>query len=369
MISFPGRTGRRRRVMNEEVLSASTTHTALRARVVEQEKSPEAPRYSDAAGVENHPQITDFIPRRYRSLAVLTLSGALTVAALSTLHYFAIPISTAVRWTHTALFDFAAPGSLASWVASVVLFFGAVTCLLIYSLRRHRVDDYRGRYRVWLAASVACLVMSANSVVGLHGLLAETLTHFSGRSALRDGAAWWLVLAGLPLAWIAVRVFLDASECRLAALLLCGAFCGYAAGLAGFVGGLPVSSDPQSAALATGAGTLLGHWLLLAAVLSYARFVVLDAQGLIEHRPASAAIRPTHSERREQLAAVVSPRLDATPPQPARSPATTEWVDGRRAERQRYDDDTDDDSSEGDRKLSKAERKQLRKLKARDRAA
>ena len=31
----------------------------------------DAPRYSDAAGVENHPQITDFVPRRYRTIALL----------------------------------------------------------------------------------------------------------------------------------------------------------------------------------------------------------------------------------------------------------------------------------------------------------
>ena len=31
MVNFPGRNGRRRRVLNEEVLSASSAHVALRA--------------------------------------------------------------------------------------------------------------------------------------------------------------------------------------------------------------------------------------------------------------------------------------------------------------------------------------------------
>ena len=34
----------------------------------------------------------------------------------------------------------------------------SATCLLTYSIRRHRIDDYRGRYRVWLGAALACLV-------------------------------------------------------------------------------------------------------------------------------------------------------------------------------------------------------------------
>ena len=35
----------------------------------------QAPRYSDAAGVENHPQITDFVPRRYRTIVLLLMAG------------------------------------------------------------------------------------------------------------------------------------------------------------------------------------------------------------------------------------------------------------------------------------------------------
>ena len=47
-----------------------------------------------------------------------------------------------------------------------------------------------------------------------------------------------------------------------------------------------------------------------------------------------------------------------------------EWVDGSRRERDRYEAADDDmDAAAGDHKLSKAERKQMRKLKARNRAA
>ena len=52
MLSFPGRNGRRRRVLNEEVLSASGTHVALRALADDRDARHDAPRYSDAAGVE-----------------------------------------------------------------------------------------------------------------------------------------------------------------------------------------------------------------------------------------------------------------------------------------------------------------------------
>jgi hypothetical protein len=382
MLSLPGRNGRRRRVLNDEVLSASSSHVALRAMADSRDSSQDAPRYSDAAGIENHPQVTDFIPRRYRTISLLVLAGVLTTAALGAMHYFAVPIATSSGLAHIGLLAMSAPGSLATWIAAVVLLIAAVKCLLIYSIRRHRIDDYRGRYRIWLAAALACVLLSADSVVGLHDALAQSLSHHTGWSALRAGAVWWLILAGLPLTWIAVRTLLDVKECRVAAALLSAAVIGYITAGASFLG-LIATTDARIETLITGAATLLAGWLLLAAVASYARFVVLDAQGLIPvvHRttkpiksskaktartvePAPPTAKPATSI----FAAAGRPRpasLSDLPP--AKSPASsTEWTDGRRAERDEYDED--DDGSD-DSKLSKSERKRLRKLKSRNRAA
>jgi hypothetical protein len=68
MVNLPGR-DRRRRVLKDEVLAASSNYANHRS---QNDEAPavSAPRYSDAAGVENHPQITDFIPRRYATIAM-----------------------------------------------------------------------------------------------------------------------------------------------------------------------------------------------------------------------------------------------------------------------------------------------------------
>src|SRR5262245_28462305 len=244
MFSLPGRNGRRRRVLNDEVLSASSSHVALRAMADNRDSSQNAPRYSDAAGVETHPQVTDFIPRRYRTIALLVLAGVLTTAALAALHYFAVPIATACGLAHIGTIDLSAPGSLASWLASTVLVVTAVACVLVYSIRRHRIDDYRGRYRVWLGAALACVLLSADSVVGLHDALAQSLSHHTGWAALRAGAVWWLVIAGLPLTWIAVRLLLDVKECRVSATLLLVAVGGYLTAGASFLGMIR-TADPR----------------------------------------------------------------------------------------------------------------------------
>ena len=376
MFSLPGRNGRRRRVLNEEVLSASSSHVALRAMADNREASHDAPRYSDAAGVENHPQVTDFVPRRYRTIALLVLAGIMTTAALGALHYFAMPIAAACGLAHIGLLAMSAPGSLASWIAAVVLVVAAVMCLLVYSIRRHRIDDYRGRYRIWLAAALACVLVSADSVAGLHDALAQTLGHYTGWTALRAGAVWWLAVAGLPLTWIAVRMLLDVKECRVAVALLLTAIGSYVTAGASFLGLIPVS-DPRIETLTTGAASLVANWLLLTAVASYARFVVLDAQGLVPVVRMRRASKPAESRKATttriaessspptKLATSIFAAAGRTQP---KTSSSTEWTDGRRAERDNYDEDSDEESAD-DRKLSKAERKQLRKLKARNRAA
>src|SRR6478736_5329474 len=229
MVNFPGRSDRRRRVLKEEVRSTSGSRAMLRADVADN-----APRYTDAAGVENHPQVTDFVPRRYSTIALLGLFGVAATGITAALHYFALPIAISRGMNSSAAFDLTARGNLTEWLAAVVLFMASGFCVLTYSIRRHRIDDYRGRYRVWIGAELAWVALSANSVTGLHVVLSDVLTRATGWSALREGAAWWIALAGLPLAWIFVRVLLDIRECRIGAALLAGSAVCYGLSAASF---------------------------------------------------------------------------------------------------------------------------------------
>jgi hypothetical protein len=382
MVNFPGRNGRRRRVLNEEVLSASSSHAVLRA-FDQDDASRQAPRYSDAAGVEHHPQITDFVPRRYRTIGLLVLVGAVTTSGLALLHYFAPMLAARLGSTEVAGFEIAAPGNLAGWVEAVTLLLASVTCALVYSIRRHRIDDIRGRYRIWLAASAACLLMSANSVASLHQTLAHSLGYVTGWTALQDDAVWWII-GGLPLAWIVARAFVDTLECRLAASLLVASTLCYAASAScyfGYVAGL----EARIESLVTRTAILAGHWLLLVGSVSYARFVILDAQGLIAARPRVARKKKSRASKTEHQQAEAEPAGTAAPTllsavgysrrqnsdstQSTKSRSTDRWVDGSRPERDPYEDDGDEDSAGDERKLTKSDRKRLRKLKTQNRAA
>ncbi len=375
MVNFPGRNDRRRRVLKEEVRSASGPRATVRAAVAD-----DAPRYSDAAGVENHPQVTDFVPRRYSTIALLGLFGVAAIATTAALHYFALPIAASRGINSSAAFDLTARGNLTEWLAAVVLFMASGFCVLTYSIRRHRIDDYRGRYRVWLAAALACLVLSANSVTGLHELLSDVLTRATGWSTLRAGAAWWMALAGLPLGWVFVRVLLDIRECRIGVALLAGAAACYGISAVSFLGYGP-SLDAQLQPIATASPLLLAQWLLFTAIVANARFVVLDAQGLITVRQASKAKRAESSTAKQVANKTVQPsstsgstnanlNISRETVQTVKTPAdSSHWVDGSRFEREHYDADEDEESSDGERKLSKSDRKKLRKIKTQGRAA
>jgi hypothetical protein len=292
-----------------------------------------------------------------------------------------LPIAAARGMSSTSAFDLAARGNLTDWLAAVVLFVAAGFCLLTYSIRRHRIDDIRGRYRVWLGAALGCLVLSANSVTGLHQVVAEVMGSTIGWTAMREGAVWWIA-AGLPLAWIFARVLLDVRECRVGAALLGGALVCYAASAARFFGFGPMV-EARIEPILVAVPLSIGHWLVFAGIVSYAKFVVLDAQGLVAVRrrsaakktakaaPAKKSATPTTQPKAAttlSLAALeIAKQASFTVKRPADS---NQWVDGTRPERKHYDEDEDDeDSSDGDRKLSKSDRKRLRKLKAQNRAA
>jgi hypothetical protein len=365
-------------VLKEEVLSASSSRATIHANK-RSNLADDAPRYSDAASVENHPQVTDFVPRRYATIAFVAVFGAGVTALTSALYYFVLPMAVAKGISSTAAIDLAARGNLASWFGSTVLLLTSVFCVLTYSIRRYRIDDYRGRYRVWMRAALAGLVISANSVTGLHQVVADSLTLVTGWSALRAGAVWWLTLGGFPCAWIFARLLLDMRDCRAGAVAMVGSGVCYVVSAASYFG-LVRATNAGIQQIFTAAPLLMGHWLLLTAIVANARFVVLDAQGLVsaKRRPkVKRAVKTTaaKSATKTPQAAATSIGARATLSisrqniPTVKTPAdANRWVDGSRPERDAYDDD-DDDSSDGGRKLSKSERKRLRKLKAQGRAA
>ena len=184
-----------------------------------------------------------------------------------------------------------------------------------------------------------------------------------GRYVTASGAEWWL--APLPIfgIWTALPLGRELAESRGAMLLAVPAAACYGIGIATALGWAPTSLGAWSESVFGGA-PLAGHTFALAAALVFARYVVLDVQGLIDHKPIRKAPR-------KQEKAAASDESDHAASRPASVPMTRPASIPAASIRQ---GDADDDDEDGENEvdvqtLSKAERKRLRKMQRQNRAA
>ncbi|MCC6492166.1 MAG: hypothetical protein IT424_04005 [Pirellulales bacterium] len=364
MASTMARGGRRRRILNEELLSGANLAVA---RPVGPSADEPAPRYGEQAGIEHHPQVSDFVPRRTRTVLLMLAAGIAAAAACQSLVRYAEPIAAAVPGLSAeALVQLA--DSVVAWLSAIGLLAAALLARLVYSLRKHRVDDLQGRYRVWKWVAWAAALGSLNAVADLQRLFAAALAGATGWSLTSSGAEWWLAPLGVAGAWLLARTSVELRECRTAWALTIAAGAWYAAAAVGALGGAAATLGAWNDALSRTA-PLVGHAFTLAALMKFARYVVLDVQGLIDHSP--RRLRRAKHQRPTGAPAAEEPAAAATVPMPTpkelRSAPTLPTpipMEAAASTGASWDADDDEEQSQLDsypRKPSKAERKRLRK--------
>jgi hypothetical protein len=346
--------------------------------------------------------LTDLIPIRYRVLVAWYAAGAVIIGLLECLHSRLDWLAEQVAPAVPHALDLADRGSFAAWVSSAWLSITALTSILVFSLRRHRVDDYRGRYRIWIWAALAWMALAVNQTAQWDDLMRAVVLHAGSRIGL-DRAWLWPVLCGGVAVACAARLTVEMHRSALSLALL-------------WTGGLAWLAAIVCPSLATGALeaesqtmlvaglTLTGQWTILWAHMAYARHVLLDAHGLIAPRVVSmrsrlakrtrkvAAARAASSEapaaenptrttaatarrpagentpaERQASDSATSPEKVAIGAKPAVSPAAAASAKttapataaATRLGVHADDDDSDDDAS--DRGLSRAERKRLKR--------
>jgi hypothetical protein len=353
MSSNIARDGRRRRFLTDESRNTAGAQASLAMNTVD---SADAPRYGELASIEHHPQISDYVPRRKRAVLATLSGGALVAVAAEAISHGAASIAAALPGVSAEQVSAQLAGGMIAWTSAIALLAVAGLARLIFSLRRHRVDDVRGRYRVWKWIAWGGLALSINAVIGLHAIVADAATAATGWSLTVAGAEWWLAPLALIGGWIAVRLALEIAESRISLAMLVIAGTCYVVGASGALGWAPAWLGGWHGALVT-AVPLVAHAFALTSMMLFARYVVLDVQGLVDHapRPAKKPKAKKAAESTAPAAAAIIPaaRREAAPAIAVRQPA----------------DDADEDGAEGDdvdgRYLSKSERKRLRKQQQR----
>lgn len=268
---------RRRRVLMEEVKESAGGEEPREVAGGPSGAAPAA-RYGEGARDERQPRITMLLPRRKLTLFVLVLLGACALAGIELLYGTVLTRAPIEQRELFRAFDLERPDSLAGWFTSALLLLAAQISLVIYSVRRYRVDDYRGRYRVWIAAAVVLALASLEAVAGLRHGVFDWLHGWAGQD-VPGGVRVWQVAGGGTLGIAAfMRLLFEMRSSRGAVFVLILAAASYC-GASGLAMTDVLASGPLDVMARHGL-LLGGHLLLVLSLLTYGRCVYLEAQGL-----------------------------------------------------------------------------------------
>ena len=397
------RQGRRRRILQEEVLSASREFAAYNPdddTLTNDTPRSEGRRYALPEGSLAGALAKHHFPSHLLTPVSMIIASVVGVGVLGTLHVYQPAISAAMGGSLDTLVDATSPTSLAKWVATAAMLATAMLAGLIMVVRRHRVDDYRGRHRLWRGAMAVAALLSVDAATNLHDSVAKAAHQLTGVSLMAGNQGWWLAVGTVVLGWVAFRVFSDIKQSKLATTVLGVSL---ATGLVAVIAPLAGLGGTQAKAVSVLAQTAC-YLLVASAAVSYMRFLRHDVVAGVVTKPhltkstevklskettatAKTESKPTDnspktSTARQQKLAIAKEstpveEAEETQEQPRRSSrrerqqpkvvssesSSSQWTDGSDGYSDNYDD------GQGSRKLSKSDRKRLRKEKASRRAA
>ncbi len=245
---------------------------------------------------------------------------------------------------------------LHTWLAVLSLFAAAAVAGSVKLMRRFRRDDYKGRFRAWGWLATIFTLAAWSAVVPLGPLVATLASELTGVTLGPAGIGWWYSFAACGLLIVMPWAVLPLRERTGTAMwtvlaILAWSFAAAMPWAQGWVGGAERGVIIASAAWAGGAA------LLLVAMLTAARGVIREVRGDV------AAARSTPARRKQKRQAddakVSKVMVEITDEQTGAEESVSEpEVESDDAERA----DFTDGSGGGERRLSKSERKRLKKL-------
>ena len=305
------RNERRRRLLADDSLADSSDEEGLSIRLAAGpagETGPRAAAYSAAARLARLRAVHDFVPLRLTMIG-LVVAGALSmVGIVAALAVWSAALADIVSTQELLPLSLNGSRNLAHSLASTLLLVASLVSILIYALRRHRVDDYHGRYRLWIWAALACLVASCAEAAGLADLLHGLTRHLAGLSSLDDAVAW-PVGTGIVLGAIGLRLLVEVRRSRLTVLALMSSVGSFLLATAIGRNWLPAVPDVWQL-LAARTSCLVGYVFLLATLLLYVRHVVFEIEGRVNvksRRPKRQKAKRV-VEKTEKLAVAAMPK-------------------------------------------------------------
>jgi hypothetical protein len=153
------------------------------------------PGYSQEVRFACQQRLVQLIPVKKSTMASLASVLVSAWASLLLLHYLVNIRSSNVSGTYVALlFDVRSPNSLCHWLGLQLWVFTGIASLLVYQLRRHKLDDYRAKYRIWLFLAGASFFSSFDASTSALQIIGYTIDPWTQRQFSLPG--WPVVLSG-----------------------------------------------------------------------------------------------------------------------------------------------------------------------------
>ncbi len=273
--------------------------------------------YGDAEFLDHLPRAIDLVPTRFPTLLLLFLLGLGTVVGLEVLYYW-MPVNIMAANGRVDAFDLACKSNLAVWFSSMSLVLSGLLALVVFSVRRHRTDDYHGHYRVWLWTALCCFLFSMEQTANLRTGLSQMATRLTGTPLYGDGSLWWLLAYVFLFGAVGTRLLVDVIANRLSTVALVGAVACYVLWGACQFRFVALREDVWQVMVATGS-QLLGNLLILSTIGFHVRHVLLDAGGFLARRKPKLVSVPVdeeedpesaESEPEEEVAGHTPPKVE-----------------------------------------------------------
>ena len=220
------------------------------------------------------------------SLSITFVAGTLVLVAvvLTFLHHLA------TTWPQLAYREAVArpllihrSDSFASSWMTLVLLLATGTSLLVYQLRRHRSDDYRGHYRLWRLTLVVLFLGAVSSTVSLVSWFGALMDIVVGDRAALSGENWLRLLLDVAGIILAMRLVAEVYRCRtaLVATLASATLLTFSEAAAWNM----VQIDTPAKSTLVTAAPMLAFTSFLIATTAYLRLLYRQARNIAEGEP------------------------------------------------------------------------------------